>query len=67
MRFIAESLGAKLSYDKANMRLEIVTDPAPKGGGADPGVTGGPDPDPMPLDGGEAVSISRLLNPALRP
>lgn len=50
MRFIAESLGAKLAYDKANMRLEIVTDPAPKGGGADPGVTGGPDPDPLPLE-----------------
>lgn len=40
MRFIAESLGAKLSYDKANMRLTVVTDPAPKGGPADPGVTG---------------------------
>ena len=49
MRFIAESLGAKLAYDKANMKLEIVTDPAPKGGPADPGVTGGPDPDPLPL------------------
>ena len=36
MRFIAESLGAKLSYDKANQRLTIVTDPAPKGSGADP-------------------------------
>ena len=42
MRFIAESLGAKLSYDKANMKLTIVTDPAPIGGGADPSVTGGP-------------------------
>ncbi len=67
MRFIAESLGAKLAYDKANMRLEIVTDPAPKGGGADPGVTGGPDPDPLPLERGETVPVSRLSNPALRP
>jgi hypothetical protein len=50
MRFIAESLGAKLSYDKANMRLTVVTDPAPKGGGADPSTTGpSVDPDPMPL------------------
>ena len=51
MRFIAESLGAKLAYDKANMKLEIVTSPAPKGGSVDPGVTGGPvtDPDPLPL------------------
>jgi hypothetical protein len=50
MRFIAESLGAKLSYDKANMRLTIVTDPAPKGGSPDPGVTGPySDPDPLPL------------------
>ncbi len=40
MRFIAESLGAKLAYDKANMKLEIVTDPAPKGGGVDPAITG---------------------------
>lgn len=40
MRFIAESLGAKLSYDKANMRLTIVTDPAPKGGSPDPSTTG---------------------------
>lgn len=48
MRFIAESLGAKLSYDKANMRLTIVTDPAPKGGGVDPTTTG-PDPDPLLL------------------
>jgi len=48
MRFIAESLGAKLSYDKANMRLTIVTDPAPVGGGADPSTTGGPFSDPEP-------------------
>lgn len=47
MRFIAESLGAKLSYDKANMQLTVVTDPAPKGGGADPSTTG-PDPEPLP-------------------
>lgn len=50
MRFIAESLGAKLAYDKANMKLTIITDPAPKGGGVDPGVTGpATDPDPLPL------------------
>ena len=51
MRFIAESLGAKLAYDKANMKLEIATSPAPKGGSIDPGVTGGPadDPDPLPM------------------
>ncbi len=49
MRFIAESLGAKLSYDKANMRLTIVTNPAPIGGGADPSTTGGPDPDLLAL------------------
>jgi hypothetical protein len=49
MRFIAESLGAKLSYDKANMKLTIVTDPAPTGGGADPSTTGGPDSDPLPM------------------
>ena len=51
MRFIAESLGAKLSYDKANMKLTVVTSPAPIGGSPDPDVTGGPqgDPDPRAL------------------
>ncbi|RYG21525.1 copper amine oxidase N-terminal domain-containing protein, partial [bacterium] len=50
MRFIAESLGAKLSYDKPNMRLTIVTDPAPKGGSPDPSTTGPfVDPDPLPM------------------
>lgn len=50
MRFIAEGLGAKLAYDKANMRLEVVTSPAPVGGGAgDPGPVGNGDPDPQVL------------------
>lgn len=48
MRFIAESLGAKLSYDKANSRLTVVTDPAPIGGGAAPDSPVTPPEDPEP-------------------
>ena len=48
MRFIAESLGAKLAYDKANMKLTVATSPAPIGGSPDPSTTGGPEADPDP-------------------